>query len=115
MALDILQAADIIEMMENYIESIRPDESIRHKLDIAYKIENQSIILYTIQPKFGNPEIKMESPVAKTTYIHKQKIWKIFWMRASGKWETYSPMPMVKNLKDFLNVVQEDKGGAFWG
>ncbi|MDO9510115.1 MAG: DUF3024 domain-containing protein [Bacteroidales bacterium] len=115
MALDILQSVEIIETMENYIESIRPHESIRHNLDIAYKIENQSIIIYEIRPLYLKPGKYIDSRVAKTTYVHTQKVWKIYWLRASGKWESYTPVPEVKTLNEFLEVIDDDSRGTFWG
>jgi len=45
MALDITKSVEIIEIMENYISRVRPQQEIRHQLDLAYEIENQSIIL----------------------------------------------------------------------
>ncbi|MFC6877508.1 DUF3024 domain-containing protein [Flavobacterium myungsuense] len=31
------------------------------------------------------------------------------------KWHSYKPHPKVKNLKEFIKVIQEDKHGCFWG
>ena len=48
MAIDTLQTLDIIEVMENFLARKRPPEHIRPKLDIDYKIEEQSIIIFEI-------------------------------------------------------------------
>ena len=45
MSLDLPNIVDIIEVMENYIARIRPPEHLRNKLDLAYNIENQSVII----------------------------------------------------------------------
>ena len=82
MAIDILQTLDVIEAMENFIARKRPPEHIRPKLDIGYKIEDQSIIVFEIRPKFEKPEEKRETPMAKTTFVKTKNHWKIFWMRA---------------------------------
>ncbi|MFZ5430428.1 MAG: DUF3024 domain-containing protein [Bacteroidota bacterium] len=37
----------------------------------------------------------MNSPIAKARFIASRNIWKVYWMRASGKWETYKPEPEV--------------------
>jgi hypothetical protein len=48
MSLALLNIVEVIEIMENYVESIRPPESIRDKLDITYRIEDQSVILQEV-------------------------------------------------------------------
>ena len=48
MSLALLNIVEVIEIMENYVESTRPPESIRDRLDITYKIEDQSVILQEV-------------------------------------------------------------------
>ncbi len=115
MAIDVMQSIDIIEVMENAVENNRPPEDIRDELDLGYKIEDQSIILFDIRPRFDNPSIIMEYPFAKATFVKAKNEWKIFWLRASGKWDSYGPQPTVKKLKEFTEIVFEDKHFCFKG
>lgn len=46
MAIDTLQTSDVIEAMENFIARKRPPEQIRCKVDLGYKIAEQSIIVF---------------------------------------------------------------------
>lgn len=115
MAIDTLQTLEVIEAMENFIARERPPENIRHELDIGYKIEGQSIIVFEIRPQWNKPEIIRESPVAKTTFVKAKNHWKIFWMRADLKWHTYSPKPIVNKVREFTKLVEEDKHSCFWG
>ena len=69
MAIDILQTLDVIEVMENFISRKRPPEHLRNQLDIGYKIEDQSIIIFEIRPQWNKPEIILEHPFAKTTFV----------------------------------------------
>lgn len=115
MSLDLSNIVDIIEVMENYIAKIRPPEHIRDKLDIAYKIENQSVILQEIRPDFKNPEKYFESDYAKATYIKSENKWKVYWMRSNLKWNLYSPQPEVDSLKQFVILVEEDSHHCFKG
>jgi hypothetical protein len=115
MAFNLGNTVDIIELMENFMERIRPPLHIRNKLDIGYKIENQSIILLEIRPSFRNPEELIESGYAKATYIKSENNWKVYWMRGNLKWTLYEPKPRVKTLKDFINLVEEDKYYCFKG
>ena len=117
MPLNLANTIDIIELMENYVERIRPPHHISNKLDIGYKIENQSIILLEIRPGFRDPKELHESGYAKATYVKSKNNWKVYWMRGNLKWTLYDPKPRVqkKYLKDFIKLVEEDKYHCFKG
>jgi len=115
MAVDVLQSLEIIEVMENFITRIRPPEAIREKLDIAYRIEGQSIIIYEIRPHFQLPEKIIKSGVAKTTFVKAKNHWKVFWQRADLKWHSYEPKPAVKTIKEFTELVEKDEYHCFFG
>mgnify|MGYP001474529502 CR=1 FL=1 len=115
MPLDILKTAEVIESLENFMSKRRPSEDIRDELDLAYKIENQSLIIFEIRPRFMKESEKIESPLAKTTWVKSRQHWKIFWMRADLKWHSYKPIPTVRSIDDFLEIVDEDSYGCFWG
>ena len=106
---------DIIEIMENHLEKIRPREEIRSQLDIGYTIEKQSIILNEIRPVWRDPSVYKEYGFAKTTYVKSKNVWKVYWMRADLKWHPYDPKPEVKTLQQFLKIVDEDKYHCFKG
>ncbi|PBQ34695.1 hypothetical protein CNR22_23940 [Sphingobacteriaceae bacterium] len=115
MALDITKSVDIIETMENYISKIRPAQEIRNKLDFGYEIDGQSVILQEIRPNWRDPSVIQRSGYAKTTFVQKKNIWKVFWLRSDLKWYSYDPKPTVKKLTDFLKLVDEDKHHCFKG
>ncbi|MEE9441962.1 MAG: DUF3024 domain-containing protein [candidate division Zixibacteria bacterium] len=98
-----------------FLEKRRPPENIRDQLDIGFRIKGQSIEIIEIRPVWNNPEEKMESPVAKTTYVRKQNVWKVYWQRADLKWHGYSPKPEVSSIEEFLDLVDEDAMCCFWG
>ncbi len=115
MSLDILKSAEIIEIMENYISAARPPKEIREKLDLNYEIVDQSVILNEIRPRWDNPNEIMVSGYAKTTYVRSKNSWKVYWKRADNKWHEYKPFPVVKSLKTFLLLVDEDEHNCFKG
>lgn len=57
----------------------------------------------------------MHSPLAKARFIKSSKLWKLYWMRASGKWVAYEPQSEVKTTEEMLTIIEEDKHGCFWG
>jgi hypothetical protein len=106
---------DVIELLENYIQKIRPPEEIRDELDIYYKIEKQSIFLFEIRPDFLNPKSLHQYNYAKATFVKSSNKWKVYWLRANHKWYVYQPEPEVATLNKFLDLVEEDKFGCFKG
>lgn len=115
MHLELSNIVDVIEVMENYVAAIRPPEHVRPQLDISYTIDKQSVILVEVRPRYQLPEQKMEIGYAKATYVKSTNKWKVYWMRASGKWNRYDPMPEVANLGDFVQLVEEDAYHCFKG
>jgi hypothetical protein len=115
MPLDLLYQLDVIATMENYIEAVRPPLHIRNQLDIGYKIENRSIIVFEIRPSFRKESIKQELEVAKATYIKKDTTWTIFWFMSDMKWHRYKTDADVKTVEEFLTILEDDKHGCFWG
>lgn len=115
MALSEVERHKVEVEVGRFVESHRPPENIREQLDIGFKLENQSIVLFEIRPRWDKPEEKMEHPVAKATYSRAQQIWKVYWMRSDLKWHRYEPAPSAEQLADFLTLVDEDEHACFWG
>ena len=101
--------------IKSFVEEMRPPKSIRDQLDIGYKFEKNTLELTEIRPQFQNEKVKTNFSFAKAKFIKSQNIWKIYWMRASGKWELYEPNPEVTNLREFFEIVDEDEYCCFKG
>ena len=107
------------------IEEMRPaDLAIRKKLDIGYIIEKQNLFICEIRPAWkdllkgdlgDDYNNYRKLPFAKAIYVKSKNIWKIYWHRASGKWDLYKPRPQVKKLSDFFDIVEDDDYGCFKG
>lgn len=115
MAFTIQQTADIEASMADFMRKRRPPAEIRHQLDLAWRVEQQSVIIYLIRPFWQDESRKIEEPVAKATLVGTKNRWKISWMRADLKWHTYPPHPEAVFFDEFLAVVEEDENGCFWG
>ena len=100
--------------MNIFIENNRPPENIRDQVDLSYKIEKQSVIIYEIRKQILQKG-KVDSPIAKATFVAKENKWKIYWQRADFKWHLYEPKKEVKTIKAFIKIVGEDKICCFWG
>ncbi len=115
MGIDILKTVDVIEIMENYIVKVRPSKGIRMQLDIGYKIEGQSVVLVEVRPVWNNQSKLREYGYAKATFIKSKNVWRIFWMLANQHWECYKALPEVVTLREFLEIVEDDKMHCFKG
>jgi len=113
MAIDTYQTLDVLEIMEDYLERNRPPEHIRKDLDIGYRIDNQSVVLFEIRPDYLNRSTIRELEMAKATFVKSRDCWKVYWMRSSG-WYPYKPAEM-KTLNAFIKEVDSDPYGCFKG
>jgi len=88
---------------------------IKNELYLDYEINDQSIILFTVRPRWNDPTKTMKGMIAKATYVKNKNIWKLYWQRADLKWHKYPPKPEVKSVEEFLRIVEEDASHCFYG
>jgi Protein of unknown function (DUF3024) len=115
MAFTTEQTTSIESSMEDFLTKRRPPVEIRAKLDLAWRIEGQSVVIHSIRPCWRDKGRTIEEPVAKATYNRRTNRWKIYWMPADLKWHSYPPHPEVVFFDEFLAVVDEDENCCFWG
>ena len=115
MALSEFERKRISHVVGEYVESKRPEPCIRNKVDIGFRIADQSFEIYEARPNFMDPKEKIESPVAKATYVKSSGIWKLYWMRADLKWHRYEPLADTAVLERVLQEIDQDPYSCFWG
>lgn len=98
-----------------FIERRRPPPRVRGELDLAFRINGQSIEIFEIRAYGRDEGKKIEHPVAKATHNKRRKNWKIFWQRADLKWHGYAPHLEAVSIEEFLDVVDRDTHGCFFG
>lgn len=98
-----------------YVESIRPPVEVRKSVDLGYSFSEKEVVLFEIRPQWNNETQLNHYPFVKAKYIKAHKHWKIYWMSATDKWELYKPMPTVRDLAEFVEVVEDDEMGCFRG
>jgi hypothetical protein len=103
------------KLVAEFVEKRRPPPHIRAELDLAFRISGQSIEIFELRPYWMDKSRIQEHPVAKATYNKSKLNWKVFWQRADLKWHRYQPSPEVASVEEFLEVVQEDDHGCFFG
>jgi Protein of unknown function (DUF3024) len=115
MAISEFEIRRVEKLASAYVDANRPPAHIRSKLDLGYRISNQSLELYEVRPRWDNPDETVELSYAKTTFVKKTRTWKVYWMRQDLKWHSYDPAPEVASLEEFLSVVGEDAHACFHG
>ena len=103
------------EQIKLYVESIRPPVEIRKSVDIAYSYEKSVLELFETRPAWDNEDEITHSSFAKAKFVKSRSVWKIYWMRASGKWHAYTPTPEVKSIIYFFKILERDEHGCFFG
>jgi hypothetical protein len=103
------------KIVGQYIEKRRPPAHVRSQVDLAFRIEGQSVIIFEIREIWNQQDKKVESPIAKATFVKKTNLWKLYWQRADLKWHRYEPTPETKTIEEFLAVVENDEYCCFWG
>jgi hypothetical protein len=106
---------EIQKVLDQYLEKARPSEELRHKIDLGYRVDGQSIIIYELQEVFDEKEQMIECPAAKATWVKSKNLWKVYWMRADLKWHPFRPVPFVKTIRHFVTLVESDPYNCFWG
>lgn len=101
--------------MDKFLAKHRPPPQMRRMVDLSYRIENQSVVIFEVRARYDNPAQVFESPAAKATYVKSNRVWKIYWQRQDLKWHLYEPEPEVAFLEQFLDIVVEDKYACFFG
>lgn len=109
------QSAEVLADVGRFIEHLRPKPEIRHELDFRADIRGSEIVLSEVRPQWDDREKIMVSEFAKIKWVKSRGVWRLYWMRASGRWESYDPSPSFRTLRAAFDVVAEDKHGCFFG
>jgi len=116
MALSEIELARVDRALRAFMAKRRPPPHIRPELDFGTRIAGHSVEIFEIRPAWrGRRGEKMEHPVAKTTFVRRRGVWRVFWLRSDLKWHGYEPMPEVGSIDAFCELVSDDAYGCFFG
>lgn len=115
MALNEIEAARVRRVANQFLERRRPVPSIRSQVDLNFRIEGQSLVVFEIRPVWDDPTKTNELKIAKAMFVRSRSKWRIFWQRADLKWHGYGPLAEVSSIEEFFTEVEADPCGCFWG
>ena len=114
MALTDIEVQRVKKIVGGLCSEKSPDE-FKNELRFEYEIEKQNVVMYEVRPAWDNPSEFTRMPMAKLTYVKSENIWKLYWPRASGKWESYEPKRSSKDLGELVAEINKDTHGCFFG
>lgn len=115
MAFNDIERKRIERALDAFLAEHRPPAHIRPKLDLGYRLSDQSVEILEIRPQWDDESIIHKRGIAKATYVRSRKLWKLFWKRADMKWHAYEPHPTASNIDEVLTVVGSDDCCCFFG
>jgi len=93
----------------------RVPEHARKALQYVYRVDGQDVIIAESRPRWDNPDEWLTLDFAKLKYVKSRKIWKLYWMRANGKWNLYEPCSEAAQVETLVAAINEDRHGCFFG
>jgi len=84
-------------------------------VDLGYRLQDQTVELFEIRAHWQDSRQRVEGPVARARYVKSRRCWRVYWHRSNGRWEAYDPLPEVESLEAFLELVEGDPYGCFFG
>ena len=103
------------KLAAQFVEQRRPPPHLRSEVDLSFRLVSQSVELFETRAHWLDKEKKFEVPIAKATFNKTKKKWRVYWNRADLKWNSYTPVPEVASLEEFLALVDKDEHACFFG
>lgn len=115
MAFSIEQLGEIDNVIGQWCLSKVPPK-LKSQIDHDYEVDGQFVTLLEVRPLWRGPAGEFtHRPFAKFRYVKSSSIWKIYWIRQTGKWDLYEPSSSAKNLTVALAIIEADHYGCFFG
>jgi hypothetical protein len=115
-ALSEIEQARVQRAMDALMKQRRPPPHVRQKLDLGFRVTGQSVEIFEIRPVWrGQADARLESAVAKATYVRARGVWRMYWQRRDLKWHAYEPRREVNSIAEFASLVAEDAQACFFG
>lgn len=115
MAFNDLELASIKRSTVAYTKKHGPPAHIQKQLSWDWVIDKQNVLLYEVGPHWQDANKLIRNECVKVTFVRTKNIWQVYWMRADLKWHSYEPNLVVSSFDDFLDVLQADEYGCFFG
>lgn len=101
------------EVIQKIEERFQVPERVADQLKNVVEKVKGGYVLFETRPLWDEtPGSWGKLEVAKIVFHTPSQKWKLYWMRASGRWELYG---QHQTLNDVLKTIDKDEHGCFWG
>jgi Protein of unknown function (DUF3024) len=107
-----------LKRIEGIVETFcrrRSPVHARHQVRTEYRVKGQDVLIIEVRTVWDDPTRWMEHGIAKFKFNRKTGEWRLFWQRASLKWEAYEPLSANRELSELVKEVDRDPHGCFFG
>ena len=87
----------------------------RHQVRTDYRVKGHDVLIYEARTVWDDPTRWMEHGIAKIRFNRRAGDWRLFWLRASLKWETYEPLAGSRDLAVVVEEIDSDPHCCFFG
>jgi hypothetical protein len=109
-----LERQRIKKVVGGYCDQKIP-QHLQNKIKLFYKIRGYDVKIIESRPHYIYKSEWTEHPIARMKYDAESMNWKLFWGRASGRWEKYPNLEPTKNLQRLIDEIEKDILYVFWG
>jgi hypothetical protein len=93
----------------------RSPAHVRQHVRTEYRVKGQDVLIVEVRIVWDDPIRWVEHGIAKIRFNRKSKEWRLFWQRASLRWEIYQPRAADRNLGVLVDELDRDPHGRFFG
>ena len=93
----------------------RSPAELRDKVRMDYRVSRHEVLLYETRPAFRDPTRWVEHSIAKLRFVRTAGEWRLFWQRASLKWQSYEPLASSRDIGQLVAEVDNDPFRCFFG
>jgi hypothetical protein len=87
----------------------------RSQLSLDYRVSGHDVTVFERRPHWDGSPGFTEEAVAKLKFTRRTGKWRLLWQRANMKWYAYTPDSPCVSLADFVDEIDADPWGCFFG
>jgi hypothetical protein len=87
----------------------------RDQVRTEYRVKGHEVLIVEVRVVWDDPTRWTELGVAKLKSNRETGVWKLYWQRASLKWQAYEPLAESRDLAVLVAEVDRDPHGCFFG
>lgn len=109
MALNELALLRAHQLIRSFVARHRPPPSFRNRLDIDYRIVDDSVVLLLKRPASDGSGIMLDTPFAKAIHLPDPSRWQVCHLDASQHWRSCPQSEAVDSLEQFITMVEDNR------